>query len=111
MKAAEVRHRALIFLREAVSKMRSNSFVHIHDIPEYPESTKVDLDIPRDLLDKECAFILMKDTLPDGAIRVAIQYSRPRFFGMSSDMVAEGFIISADGALRELSDQDRWDLT
>jgi hypothetical protein len=28
-----------------------------------------------------------------------------------TDMVAEGFIISADGTLRELSEQDRWDLT
>jgi hypothetical protein len=53
----------------------------------------------------------MKDTFPDGAIRVAVQYSRLRCFGIMTDMEVEGFIISADGAVRELSEKDRWDLT
>lgn len=111
MKSPEVRRRALNFLHEAISRLRSNSFASIQNLPDYPASASIDLGVPRELIDQRCTFALMKDTLPDGAIRVAVQYSRPRFMGLMTDMVAQGFRISADGTLRELSEKDHWDLT
>jgi hypothetical protein len=82
----------------------------IQEWPEYPASTTFDLAVPTDLLQHKCAFTLMKDTLPNGDIRVAVQFSRYRFLGMS-DMTADGFIISVAGAVKEFSQQDHWDLT
>ena len=111
MNATDVRIRAMRFLNETVSQLKSRSFAAIQDIPEYPASTKIDLGVPGDLVDQKCMFVLMKDTLPDGTIRVAVQYARPRFFGVMTDMGVDGFVISADGAMRELSQQDCWDLT
>ena len=108
MNASELRRRADSFLLDTVTQLRSKPFAVLQAIPEYPESTKVDLGVPVDLLNHKCAFSLMKDTLADGAVRIAIQYHRP---GIIGEMTAEGFIIAADGTFRELSEQDHWDLT
>jgi hypothetical protein len=78
--------------------------------PDYPAIPEIDLQVPEELRDQRSVFTAMKDTLPNGDVRVAVQYARHRFFGMS-DMEVSGFIISADGKQRELSEKDRWDLT
>ena len=71
---------------------------------------KIDLRAPSDLLEEKCKFSLMKDTLPDGAIRVAVQFSRYRIFGIS-EMSVDGFVVSPEGIVRGLSERDGWDLT
>ena len=108
MNASELRRRADGFLLDTVTQLRSKPFAALQAIPEYPESTKIDLEVPADLLNHKCAFSLMKDTLADGAVRIAIQYYRP---GIIGEMTAEGFIVAADGTFQELSEQDHWDLT
>jgi hypothetical protein len=108
MNSTEVRRRADRFLLEAVTQLRSKSFAALQAIPEWPESTKLNLGVPTDLLSQKCTFSLMKDTLPDGTVRIVIQYHRP---GIIGEMTAEGFIAAADGTFRELSEQDHWDLT
>jgi|SRR5208283_1096256 len=108
--AVEIRRRADEFLKQTISCPRSTPVSTIREWPEYPASTTFDLGVPADLLENKCVFTLMKDTLPNGDIRVAVQFSRYRFLGMS-DMTADGFIISADGTVKELSQRDHWDLT
>jgi hypothetical protein len=108
--AVEIRRRADEFLKQTISRLRSTPLSTIREWAEYPASTALDLGVPVDLLEKRCVFTLMKDTLTNGDIRVAVQFSRYRFLGMS-DMTAEGFIISPDGTLKDLSQQDHWDLT
>ena len=77
MNASELRRSTDTFLLDTVAQLRSKPFAALHALPEYPESTKIDLGVPADLLNHKCAFSLMKDTLPDGAVRIAIQYHRP----------------------------------
>lgn len=108
--AVEIKRRADEFLKQTISRLRSTPLSTIREWAAYPASTALDLGVPVDLLEKRRVFTLMKDTLPNGDIRVAVQFSRYRFLGMS-DMTAEGFIISPDGTLKDLSQQDHWDLT
>ena len=110
MNNADVRRRADAYMQEKLSEFMAQPFGTINNWPEYPQSSMIDLGVPADLLDEKCRFTLMKDTRPDGAIRVAVQYSHYRFLGMS-DLGADGFVITADGTISELSEQDRWDLT
>ena len=109
MNASELGRSVESFLQDTVMQLRSKPFAALQAIPEYPESTKIDLAVPADLLNHKCVFSLMKDTLADGAVRVAIQYHRPGI--IIGEMMAQGFIVAADGTFRELSQQDHWDLT
>ena len=109
MKASEIKHRANEFLAATISRLRGESFATFREWPDYPASSKIDLGVPEELYEQKCVFTVMKDTLPNGDIRVAVQYARHRF--IATDMAVDGFIISADGTLKELSEQDRWDLT
>jgi hypothetical protein len=52
----------------------------------------------------------MKETFPDGRIRIAIQCYRHFFLG-SGSMFADGFVSSPDGLRSDLTDQDFWDGT
>lgn len=106
----ELQRRVDLFMSRAVSQWKSKSFATISELPEWPASVETDLEVPCDLLEQKCKFSLMKDTLPDGAIRVAVQYSRHRFLGIG-EMSVDGFVVSPEGVLRGLSEQDRWDLT
>jgi hypothetical protein len=109
MNASELGRRVDSFLLDTVTQLRAKPFADLQAVPEYPESTKIDLGVPADLLNHKCVFSLMKDTLADGAVRVAIQYHRPGI--IIGEMTAKGFIVAADGTFRELSQQDHWDLT
>jgi hypothetical protein len=109
MNASELARRVDSFLVYAVAQLRSKPFAALHAMPEYPESTKIDLGVPTDLLNHKCVFSLMKDTLADGAVRIAIQYHRTGI--IIGEMTAEGFIVATDGTVREPSKQDHWDLT
>ena len=52
----------------------------------------------------------MKDTLPDGTIRVAVQLYRHRFLGIGS-ITADGFFVEPTGGVRRFTEEDTWDLT
>jgi hypothetical protein len=108
--AAEIRLGADEFLKQTISRLKSTPLSTILEWPEYPASVIFELGVPADLLKQECVFTPMKDALPNGDIRVAVQFSRNRILGMS-DLTVDGFIIAEDGTLEELSQQDRWDLT
>lgn len=87
--AVEIRRRADEFLKQTISRLRSTPLSTIREWPEYPASITLDLGVPVDLLEK-CVFTLMKDTLPNGDIRVAVQFSRYRFLGMSDEAASGG---------------------
>ena len=65
--------------------------------------------VPAELSDY--SFTLMKDTLRAGEIRIAVQRYRQKFFGLSGEMVVDGFVMLSSGCRRDLSQEDRWDLT
>jgi len=52
----------------------------------------------------------MKDTLPSGEIRIAIQAQSPGVV-IAGEMWAMGFAMSSDGAIRPLAQEEHWDLT
>ncbi len=96
------------FLQEVVNRLRALSFKEIAKWPEYPDKPDINLHVPAELADY--TFTLMKDTLPDGDIRIGIQCYRHGFLG-TGRMTVDGFVVSSDGKMRSLSDQDVWDLT
>jgi hypothetical protein len=110
MKATEIRQRAARFVEATVLRLKSEPFSTLRQWPDYPAIPEIDLQVPEELRDQKCVFTVMKDTLPNGDVRVAVQYARHRYLGMS-DMAVSGFIISADGTQKELSKKDRLDLT
>ena len=108
MSSSTAKLRAEDFLEVAVARLRSTPFEQIAKWPEYPGQPNVNLQIPAELA--KYKFTLMKDTLPSGDVRVGIQCYRYRFLGMGQ-MSVNGFVISRDGTVRTLSEQDVWDLT
>lgn len=104
----EVKRRADAFLAECVARLRIVPFSEIARWPEYPAQVPVDLQVPKEL--SKYKFTLMKETLPTGEIRVAIQRYRYRFLGIGQ-VTAEGFVVSSDGTVRALTDRDKWELT
>jgi len=95
------------FLREAVARLRLVPVEQIAQWPEYPRRPDVDLNVPQQLA--EYTFTLMKDTLPNGDIRVGVQCFRPGRLSVNQ-MSADGFVVSSSGEMRSLTEQDRWDL-
>ena len=108
MTSAETKRRADQFLRAAIARLKATPFQLIAQWPDYPDQPKVNLEVPSELT--KYKFTLMKDTLPNGDVRVGIQCYRYRFLGMG-EMTADGFIVSPDGAVRPLTQEDTWDLT
>jgi hypothetical protein len=97
------------FLAEAIARLRCIPLSALDKWPDWPEKPLFDLAPPAEL--SKYTFTLMKDRLPDGDIRIAIQRYRPFLLGVVGEMAVEGFRISAEGALTPLTQRDIWDLT
>jgi len=110
MDSREIHRRAKVFLTDAVAKLKRLPSDAIRAWPEFPPSPSIDLNVPQELLEAKCEFTLMKDTHASGDIQIAIQYRRYRFLGISQ-MMADGFVITAAGPVEPLSQQTIWDLT
>jgi hypothetical protein len=96
------------FLRRTVARLRSVPPEQIAQWPDYPQQPDFDLNVPNDLA--EYTFTLMKDTVENGDVRVGVQCLKPGRLG-TSQMSADGFVVSANGEMRSLTEQDLWDLT
>jgi hypothetical protein len=96
------------FLADAVTRLREHSFSELAAWPDWPANLSIDLQVPSAL--EKFTFTLMKDTLPDGAIRVAIQRHRHGVLGIG-EMAVDGFVVYPDEKVRVLSERDTWDLT
>jgi hypothetical protein len=107
MTTSDTRSRADRFLRTLVEKLKAVPFQTIASWPDYPSPPPLDLEVPKDL--GKYKFTLMKDTLPSGDIRVAVQMYRARFVG--GQMTADGFVVSPNGNVRALSQEDLWAVT
>lgn len=75
--------------------------------PDFPQTLNIHLEIPAEL--SEYKYGVMKDTLPDKSIRVAIQLYRHRF--LVSWMTADGFVVSPNGNIRKFTQEDIWAVT
>lgn len=95
-------------LETTAERLALLSFIEISQWPEYPQIPDVDLNIPGDYTD--ITFTLMKDTLPNGTVRVAIQMYKHHFLGIGS-MTASGFFIDANSSICWLKEEDIWELT
>jgi hypothetical protein len=104
----DIKRHADAFLAASLAPLRNLPFSVLAKWPDYPAEAPVDLQVPSEL--SSYTFTLMKDTLPTGEIRIAIQRYRHRFLGIG-EMTANGFAAAPDGSVRPLSDQDVWDLT
>lgn len=106
MTSQEIKRHADAFLAASLARLRNLPLSVLAKWPNYPAVAPVDLQVPNEL--SSYTFTLMKDTLPTGEIRIAIQRYRHRFLGMG-EMSANG--LAPDQSVRPLSDQDVWDLT
>lgn len=96
------------FLRNAVQRLSAIPRDEIALWPEWPAIPSLDLKVPATY--SEFKFTPMKDTLPDGTIRVAIQMYRHRFMGIGS-MTADGFFVEPNGVIRAFTEKDSWSVT
>lgn len=108
MKRSERRELADSFLKKASNRLQTYSFEEISEWPDYPEELDVNLCVPESL--REYRFTPMKDTMPDGGIRVSIQRYR-KIFWAYGEITADGFTIYPDGKTKSFTDEDRWDVT
>jgi len=108
MRAREQWREARSFLRSAVERLKQIPRDEIAQWPEYPGVPPVDLAVPD--VYASFRFTPMKDTLPDGTIRVAVQMYRHRFMGVGT-MTADGFLIESSGTIRAFTEEDLWDVT
>jgi hypothetical protein len=102
------KRRAEEFLGSSLTRLKELSFLELASWPDYPARAPFDLAVPPEL--NLYNFTLMKDTLPDGEIRIAIQRYRYRFLGVG-EMVGDGFVIFPNGTTRPLSREDVWAIT
>jgi hypothetical protein len=107
-KSLERRRRAVAFVEVSLEPIRALPFATLDSWPDWPGKVPFDLRVPDDLAPYK--FTLMKDTLPSGEIRIAIQAHRPAVV-IAGEMWAIGFAMSSDGAVRPLTQEDDWDLT
>ncbi len=110
---SSVRHRdiwqrGLNFLPEATRGLSGLGFDAISNWPDWPAVPAIDLLVPAEL--SSVRFTVMKDTQPDGSIRVAIQMYRYRFLGLGA-MRADGFLIAPGDNLRWFTERDTWEVT
>src|SRR5258706_3842280 len=103
MKHHDIWEHGLRFLAAATRQLSTLGFDVISKCPEYPSAPDVNLEVPAEL--SSVRFTVMKDTQPDGSIRVAIQMYRHRFLGIGA-MRADGFFISRGNVLPEVTEQD-----
>lgn len=100
--------KATSFLRDLKNKITALPRTEIETWPNWPAIPAYPLEAPSEL--SSYTFMLMKDTFPDGRIRIAIQCYRPFFLG-AGWMSADGFVSSPDGSYSDLTEQDIWDVT
>src|SRR2546430_9116344 len=108
MKHRDIWRRGRAFLAEVTRRLSELDFDTIAKWPEYPKSPDIDFRVPAEL--SSVAFTVMKDTQPDGCIRVAIQMYRYRFLGIGA-MAADGFFVSPTGNVRRFVEKDTWEVT
>ena len=109
MASGALKRAADSFMAECLDRLRKVPFSDIASWPEYPAKPPISLDVPEEL--SSYSFTLMKDTLPSGDLRVAIQRRRSRLLGITAEVTADGFVVAPDGLSRPLSQQDIRDLT
>jgi hypothetical protein len=107
MDTLPLRQRADHFASTYVAILREVSFSTLANWPDWPATSPMTLPAPPDL--GQYTFTMMKDTLPSGAIRIAIQLSREEF--VTSDIAIYGFVISPDGSTHPLTEHDVRELT
>ncbi len=110
MNKRELLLKAHSFLQVTKDRLAALSRAEVETWPNWPDIPPFSLEVPQDLSALKFTFILMKDTFPDGRIRIAVQCYRYRFLGMGR-MFADGFILSPDGSRSNLTQQDIWDVT
>ncbi len=108
MKHRDIWQRGLAFFSETTRQLSTLGFETISKWPEYPKVPDVDLRVPAEL--SSLMFTVMKDTQPDGSIRVAIQMYRHRFLGIGA-MHADGFFVSPGDSVRWFVEEDTWQVT
>lgn len=101
-------HQATSFLKNLKNRIAALPRIEIETWPNYPVIPVYPLEVPSEL--SSYTFTLMKDTFPDGRIRIAIQCYRPLFV-LGCWMSADGFVSSPDGSYSDLTEQDIWDVT
>ena len=108
MKRSQLNVWAQEILASETARLARLVYAEIAQWPDFPHTLNIHLEIPEEL--SEYKFGVMKDTLPDKSIRVAIQLYRHRFLGIGW-MTADGFVISPNGSLRKFTQEDIWSVT
>ncbi|MDP9090952.1 MAG: hypothetical protein M3O26_19725 [Pseudomonadota bacterium] len=109
MTSAETVAHADRFLSDAVGRLKQLPFSEFVVWPEYPAVSSIDLRIPVSL--SQYTFSVMKDTLPGGEIRIALQRLNRYARRGTRNTVVEGFVVALDGASRSLTQQEVWYLS
>ena len=99
--------KATSFLQDLKNRIAALPRTEIETWPNYPVIPVYPIEVPSEL--SSSTFTLMKDTFPDGRIRIAMPCYRPFFLG--GWMSADGFVSSSDGSYSDLTEQDIWDVT
>ena len=108
MPDSETKQLADSFLQEAVARLATLSYSELSSWPDWPDVPDSGVVAP----DQLAAYIytVMKDSRPDGSIRIAIQRYR-NIRGPLGEMVAEGFFIHSDGEIVWMVESDKWEVT
>ena len=101
-------HKATSFLQDIKNRIAALPRTELETWPNWPAMPAFLVEVPSEL--SSYKFTIMKETFPDGRIRIAIQGYRHFFLG-SGWMSANGFVSSPDGSLSDLTEQDIWDVT
>lgn len=96
------------FLQDLKNRIAALPRTEIETWPNWPAIPAFPLEVPTEL--SSYRFTIMKDTSPDGRIRIAIQCYRHAVLGIGS-MSADGFVSSPDGSRSDLTEQNIWDVT
>lgn len=100
--------KATSFLQDLKNRLTALPRTEIETWPNYPVIPIYPLEVLSELSSYQ--FTIMKDSFPDGRIRIAIQGYRHFFLG-GGWMTADGFVTSPDGSYSDLTEQDVWDGT
>src|SRR5512145_2453963 len=106
MNKRELQSKAQSFLQLTKDRLATLPRSEVEAWPNWPSVPSFSLEVPEDL--SSYTFTLMKDSFPDGRIRLAIQCYRYRFLGLGW-MSADGFNLMPDGSHSDLTQQDVWD--
>ena len=96
------------FLKAAVLRLKSLTFFEFSAWPDYPGISSFELRTPANL--SQFTFTLMKDTLPNGEIRIVLQRRRHPLTG-TYNTVVDGFAVAPNGTSRALREQEVWYLS